>query len=108
MKNNTTIKKIAKKIIEGTKPEKIVLFGSYAQGNPSKSSDIDLLVIKNSNLRRDERDLEIRKYLKDIIFPLDIFVYSKNEVDKYKKIKGSFINKILKTGKVLYEQKQPL
>lgn len=99
------IEKIKDRVIEGINPEMIVLFGSCAKGTLTKESDIDLMVVKDSKLRRDERDTEIRKFLKDIVFPMDIFVYTRSEVDQYRKLPSSFISKILGTGKVLYERK---
>ncbi|HID94921.1 MAG TPA: nucleotidyltransferase domain-containing protein [Candidatus Latescibacteria bacterium] len=39
------IEEIVKRIVTGYKPEKIVLFGSYAYGNPTEDSDLDLLVV---------------------------------------------------------------
>lgn len=98
------ISDIVKRIRTDCNPDKIILFGSYAKGTPRFDSDIDLLVIKDSNLRRDERDKEIRKSLKDIRFPLDIFVYTPREVDEYSRLKGSFLSTIFKEGRVLYER----
>ena len=95
---------IVEKIKENYKPEKIVLFGSYAQREAHQDSDIDLLVVKDSTQRRDERDREIRKLLKETRVPLDIFVYTPEEVERFHALKGSFINKILNTGEVLYER----
>ena len=40
------IKKIAEKIAKEYKPEKIILFGSYAWGKPGPNSDVDLFVVK--------------------------------------------------------------
>ncbi len=45
------IHKIANKIIEKYKPKKVILFGSYAYGEPTKESDIDFLIIKDTDLR---------------------------------------------------------
>ena len=98
------ISSIVEKISKSCNPEKIVLFGSYAKGAPRYDSDIDLLVVKDSNLRRDERDKEIRKSLKEIMFPMDIFVYTPKEVDEYSRLPGSFISTIFKEGRVLYER----
>lgn len=104
-KTSQIISDIVKKIRQDYDPEKIILFGSYAKGTPRYDSDIDLLVVKDSNLRRDERDKEIRKSLKEIKFPLDIFVYTPQEVAEYSHLKGSFISAIFKEGRVLYERK---
>lgn len=103
-KTSQIISDIVKRISKDCAPEKIVLFGSHAKGTSRLDSDIDLLVIKNSNLRRDERDKEIRKSLRDIKFPLDIFVYTPQEVAEYAHLKGSFISAIFKEGRVLYER----
>jgi len=99
------IKESVKRIVQGSSPDKVILFGSSSQGKTTKDSDIDLLIIKPSKARRDERDIEIRKLLSDIVFPMDIFVYTPEEVKKYKDLPGSFIGKIINTGKVLYESK---
>ena len=101
---NSLLSKIAEAIKSGYQPEKIVLFGSYAQGNLCPDSDIDLLVIKESSQRRDERDKQVREVLKEIKVPLDIFVYTPEEVERFHALKGSFLHKILKTGEVLYER----
>lgn len=95
---------ITEKIKDGYKPETIVLFGSYAQGRPGPDSDIDLLVVKDSKERRDNRDREIRRLLRGIKLPLDIFVYTPEEVEKFRSMEGSFVNEIFKKGEVLYEK----
>jgi predicted nucleotidyltransferase len=93
---------IVDKIKQGCHPQKIVLFGSYSQGNPNVDSDIDLLIVKDSSYRRDERDREIREFLDDVKFPLDIFVYTPEEIKEFRHLKGSFINEIFSKGEVLY------
>lgn len=104
IKSRNVILKITEKIREGYRPEMIVLFGSYAQGRPGPDSDIDLLVIKDSKQRRDKRDGEIRALLRDIKLPLDIFVYTPEEVEKFHNLEGSFVNEIFKKGEVIYEK----
>jgi len=102
---NKIIKESIKRIVQGASPDKVILFGSSSRGKIAKDSDLDLLIIKPSPHRRDQRDTEIRKLLSDIVFPMDIFVYTPEEVKKYKDLPGSFIGKIINTGKVLYESK---
>ena len=46
-----TIQDILKKLLVGYKPQEVILFGSYAYGSPQRDSDIDLLVIKDTNER---------------------------------------------------------
>ncbi len=104
IKIENVIFNIVEKIKDNYMPEKIVLFGSHAKGNPNPNSDIDLLIVKDSDFRRDERDIEIRDLLREVKFPMDIFVYTPEEVNQFRSLKGSFINNIFKDGEVLYEQ----
>ncbi len=101
------IDKIIQLIIGNYKPDKIILFGSYAYGQPSEDSDLDLLIIKDSNLPRYKRAREIRKYLWGITdVPKDIMVYTQAEIDEWRGVKEAFITQIVKNGKVLYEDKK--
>jgi predicted nucleotidyltransferase len=102
MRNKRLFQTIIKKIRENFNPEKIILFGSYAWGKPSKDSDIDLFIIMNSNVRRDERAFEILKLFPDRFFGLDVIVYTPEEVRLSIKRGNFFIQEILKKGKLLY------
>lgn len=101
------IEEIIKRIIENYKPEKIILFGSYAYGHPTEDSDLDLLIIKDINIPRYKRAREIRKYLWGITdIPKDIIVYTQKEIDDWKKVEEAFITNVVKKGKILYENKK--
>jgi len=100
------IDKIVQLIINNYKPDKIVLFGSYAYGQPSEGSDLDLLIVKDSNLPRYKRAREVRKYLWGITdIPKDIMVYTPAEIDDWQGVEEAFITRIVKNGKLLYEDK---
>jgi uncharacterized protein len=85
-------------------PDKIILFGSYASGNPNRDSDLDLLIISSSDLPRHKRAYEIRKSLIGSILPLDIIVYTPEEFENERAIKYSFIYDAIRNSKVLYER----
>jgi len=91
-------------LVERIRPEKIVLFCSYAGGEARPESDIDLLVVLESNLRRDKRQEMISRALRPRTFPIDILAYTPAEVRACVKDPQSFLSYILKTGKVLYER----
>jgi predicted nucleotidyltransferase len=86
-------------------PDKIILFGSYAEGNPNNDSDIDLLIIRDTDLPRHKRSLEIQKYLIGSMIPLDILVYTNNEFEKGKSDEFSFLSSAIKSSRILYERK---
>ena len=95
---------IVNRIVNVANPDKIILFGSHAYGTPHEGSDIDLLIIKDTNLPLNKRTAEIRRSLRGIGVPLDLVVYTPSEVEKYKNNKFSFLGKIDQHGKVLYGQ----
>ena len=107
--DNKRIKEIisqaTEKIKKEYRPEKIVLFGSYAYGKPTSDSDLDLFIIKKTNKKRIDRFCEVRKIIRGIkgvsIQPL---VFTKKELNDRLKIEDDFIREILEKGKVLYEK----
>ncbi len=96
------IQEIKNRIISGVHPDKIILFGSYAYGNPTKDSDLDLLVIMPSEEPMHSRVTRIRKLVRDIHIPKDIIVYTPQEVEKWKDASVAFITSIIRKGKVIY------
>lgn len=99
------IDEIVKRIVDNFKPQKIILFGSYAYGHPNKNSDLDLLIIKDSTLPRYKRAREVRKQLWGISeVPKDILVYTPEEIEDWKDVDEAFITGIVKKGKILYEE----
>jgi predicted nucleotidyltransferase len=83
--------------------EKIVIFGSFAWGNPKEANDLDLMVIvSNSDLNPVKRDIEAHKCLRGIRIPMDIIVKTEQEFNKYKGVIASLEYKIENNGIVLY------
>jgi len=92
------------KIATGYKPDKIILIGSYASGTPNEDSDLDLIIIKDSKLPRPERTIQVRKLIFGSMVPIDLIVYTPEEIKESIDNQYSFIFKALKTGKTLYER----
>ncbi|MFA6047919.1 MAG: nucleotidyltransferase domain-containing protein [Parcubacteria group bacterium] len=106
-KYEAKIPEIKERIVKEIDPEKIILFGSYAWGNPTEDSDVDLFVVKKSSEKRLERQRKLRKILFDSIsgnFPaMDILVYTPEETEKsVNEHKNLFIEDILRHGKTIY------
>lgn len=105
MKNQKEIKRITDRIVKRYKPEKIILFGSYAWGKPAEDSDVDLFIVKKSGKRRIDRGRELRKILFGNDFPaMDILIYTPKEVEKRLSMGDFFIKEILSKGKVFYDK----
>ena len=82
--------------------ERVILFGSYAQGEPSEDSDVDLLVIVPFQGRSVEQSVKIRMKLRPH-FPVDLLVRTPEKIQQRIEMDDDFIKGILREGKVLYE-----
>ncbi len=96
------IDQVVKQIVEKFKPQKIILFGSYARGNPRPESDVDLLVIMNTPLKESQQSLEIRRHL-DVMFGMDLIVHTPKRLKERVDMGDWFLRDVLKEGKVLYK-----
>lgn len=97
-----TIRAIAKHIAERFNPEQIILFGSHAYGKPTAWSDVDLLVVMDTPKGEMETTLEIVDSLPDVLFSVDVLARSRKVIRKRQSLGDSFMNEIIKKGKVLY------
>lgn len=89
---------IVQKLVDGLKPEKVILFGSHAYGTPTESSDIDLLVVvPEASEPRYRRARRAYACLWGITAPVEIVVATAREVEE-----TSFLNRAVREGKVLY------
>ncbi len=96
------IQSVVKRIAESYKPEKIYLFGSFAWGKPTKDSDVDLFIIKNTEARHLDRDKTVRRIINREL-PADLLIYTPQETQRRLGIGDFFIRNILQKGKILYE-----
>lgn len=96
------IPEIREKIVKEINPEKIILFGSYAWGKPTNDSDVDLFIIQKSNEPRRARQVSLRKKLFGSGVPMDLLVYTQEELNYRLELEDFFFEKIIKEGKVIY------
>jgi len=98
------LREVRDKIVWAFNPMRIVLFGSYASGTPREDSDLDLLVVMESNENPIRRAARISKILRDRKLPMDIIVRTPQEIKDRLEIGDFFIKEILEKGKILYER----
>lgn len=107
------IEEIKKLVIERLKPlnpEKVILFGSFVYGNPTKDSDIDLYIVTKDDFipkSYDEKWELVKKIyeaLRDLrrVFPMDLIIHTKAMHKKFVKLNSSFAREINKKGLVFY------
>ena len=97
------------KELKPLKPNKIILFGSYAYGVPNDESDIDLFLLKDDLQKNQTRDyqLSLQKRLiglqKKYLIGIDLFVDSTDRVqDRIENVNDQFYDEIMRRGDVIY------
>ena len=100
-----SLQKITQRIIRGYQPDRIILFGSRSAGRARKDSDLDLLIIKETEKGPVERRVEVETILSDREYPLDLLVYTPGEVRTLYQLGTPLIQEIMEKGKVLYMRK---
>lgn len=98
------IDRVAKNIADHFSPEQIILFGSYAYGKPHPYSDVDFLVIMETNERPLAKQMEISRALSPHPFGMDILVRTPKQLQERLALGDSFMHDITTKGKVLYER----
>ena len=100
-----TLPKAVRRIVTELKPDKIILFGSYAYGKPTPDSDVDLLIVMETNGKEKEMYRAASMLLYPREFPVDIIVKTPKEVEDAMRggvVNGFFIREMVSKGKVLY------
>lgn len=82
--------------------EQIVLFGSHARGDADEGSDLDFLVIESTVENRAQEMVRLRRVLRPLRVPVDILVYSRDEVNRWGQQPGSALYWALREGRVMH------
>jgi predicted nucleotidyltransferase len=93
---------VVRQIVEKFHPKKIIMFGSYARGNPRPESDVDLLVVMDTKLKPVHQEIEICKNLA-YEFGLDLLVYTPEMLAERIALGDSFLREIVRDGEVVHE-----
>lgn len=104
MTQATLLEHVTKTIIERFHPKRIILFGSYARGEARPDSDMDLFIEMESTKRPPDRAIAVSEVFGLRPWPMDIVVYTPEEVRRLHRVNGTLLSVIEKEGKVLYEQ----
>lgn len=102
MVHEQDIQQVAKRLGQAANARQVILFGSYARGEATESSDVDLLIIAESNLPRFKRSRALYKLLRPYPFGMDLLVYTPQEIETGRQSPVSFVSTVLREGKTLY------
>lgn len=89
-------------LAEQAKPERILLFGSYARGDANKDSDLDFVVIEGQVSDRAKEMVRLRRALRPLRLPVDVLVYSTDDVARWGHQPGNALYWALREGRTVY------
>jgi predicted nucleotidyltransferase len=96
------LREVVRRLLLVGSPHKIVVFGSRARGDARPDSDLDLLVIEDSDLPRFQRSPRYYHALAGLFPAKDIMVYTPEEVNEWSDVPNAIVTVALRDGKVLY------
>ena len=98
------LEEIVRRILQVGSPRRIVLFGSRVRGDARPDSDIDLLIIEDSELPRYRRAPRYLRALLGIFPAKDVVVWTPAEVESWREVPNAFVTTALREGRTLYER----
>ena len=102
MNNQEIIEQVRQRILDSVQLDRLILFGSRARNDAREDSDVDLLVVMNTDAKPVYRSLPIRRALKDIHVSKDIVVYTPEEFQSCLPASASLAARAAEEGVELY------
>lgn len=99
-----TIEAAVHLLAEGSKVQRIILFGSYATGMAREDSDVDFLVLESGLTSRREEMVRLRARLRPLGIPVDVMVADAGQFETWKGHPGSALFEAARHGQVLFER----
>jgi uncharacterized protein len=98
------IQQVIEKIVALANPKKMILFGSYVQGETHKNSDLDILIVTGKEVESSRKEsIRIRRGLKGINMPMDILVVPEDKFEELAHTHGLIYREAIAKGRVVYE-----
>lgn len=102
--NPAKVEAAIRRIVEVSRPVRLILFGSYVRGMTNVNSDLDVLVITREEVQDPRKEsVRIRRALRGISMPMDILVVSQSKWDELKEVPGLIYNEVSRKGRIAYE-----
>jgi uncharacterized protein len=99
----SAIDAIVAEIVARVSPLQILLFGSYANGQPTPDSDLDLLIVMTTDRPKNKRSTPIRLLFQPMPCAMDVLVFTPEEVAYWNGTTNHIITEVFQTGRILYD-----
>jgi predicted nucleotidyltransferase len=99
------VRAAVERIVSSARPQKVIVFGSYARGQAKPGSDLDVLVIVDDTLANCRAEsVKLRRALRGISMPMDIIVTRRVDMERLRHSPGLLYETALSEGRVMYER----
>jgi predicted nucleotidyltransferase len=98
------LREIRKRIVDAFAPERVILFGSYAEGQATADSDLDLPVVTERPVSRKERLARTQDLFRELSLPVQVITISRQEFEETRDVIGGIAYPASKYGRVIYEK----
>ncbi len=102
--DEAVLAEIRRRLVEAVDPDRIILFGSRARGDHRPDSDVDLLLIKDSDLPPHRRVIPAYQAMAGLLVPTEILWRTPQEIEEWSQVSTHFTTRALREGRVLYER----
>lgn len=102
MLSDADIDRLVGRLVAHADPHQVIVFGSYAKGRATAASDLDLLVVLDTDLPSWRRAAALEPVLCTLL-PVDLHVHTPEEVREQSRDRFSFLANVLATGRVAYD-----
>jgi predicted nucleotidyltransferase len=103
----TDLDAIIGRIVQRFDPERVILFGSYARGDATEQSDVDLLIVAQTDLPLRRRSIVLRRLLSDYEAAFDVYLKTPEEYRRWRSVVNHVVYFADRYGKVVYERSGP-
>lgn len=103
MISSEQIQQAVERLVKAANPSKVILFGSYARGDATEESDLDLMVIEQEVQNAGEEMIRLHRAVGNVGVGVDVLVYSDHEASRRSQVPGTVLYWAFKEGKVLYD-----
>ena len=105
---DAVIDRMVAALVAEADPEMVILFGSRGRGDSHAHSDIDLIVVEaepfGPDRSRYKEMVRLRQALRPFSVPVDVLVYSREDVEYWRDSLNYVLARALREGRVLYER----
>ncbi len=98
------LREITERIVNALAPERVILFGSYAEGRATADSDLDLLVVTERPLSREERLTRTQGLFRDLPLSVQVITISQQTFAETRDVMGGIAYPASKYGRIIYEK----